>query len=122
MKDRDINETVDFFVETMGKKELKVDYLVRKTKLNRSTIDNFLAKKWKSSPLYGTAESVAKAFGYELSEVLRREDTTNTVKLSPEDNEKYRKYKMLSPEDQKTVDAVLDSFYKNLTNSIEKEQ
>ena len=118
MKDRNINETVDFFVETMGEKKLKPDFLVRQTKLNRSTIDNFLAKKWKSSPLYGTAEAVARAFGYELSEILRREEDSTKVDLTPEDLEKYRKYKMLSPDKQRIVDEVLDSFYKNLTNSI----
>ena len=120
MKDRNISETVDFFIETMDKKKLKPDFLVRQTKLNRSTIDKFLDKNWKSSPLYGTAESVANAFGYELSEVLRREDKGTTVELTAEEHERYRKYKMLSPDKQKVLDEILESFYENLANSKSK--
>lgn len=117
MKDRNISETVDFFVETMGRRGLKVDYLVKKTKLDRTTISKFLEKKWKTSPKFGTAEELAHALGYELSEVLRKDDS-DADRIPPEHREMFKMYETLDPEARKIADGVIKSLYENHLNSI----
>ncbi|WP_026527819.1 hypothetical protein [Butyrivibrio sp. VCD2006] len=119
MADRNIVETVDFFIEVLDERDLNIGFLVENTNLNRKTITNFLGKKWKSCPKYDTAEEIAHALGYELSEVLRKDDS-ELVALDPVEIERRRKFQCLSPERQKLIDEMLNQCYENEINSINK--
>ena len=121
MTDRNINETVDYFVEIMDRRGIGISFLVDRTGLDRTTIKNCIDKKWKTSPLYGTVEAIAKALGVNLSRVLKREES-RTVTLSDEEYSRYEKYSLLSEEDKIVLDSMLERLYIHEKNSIKDQK
>ncbi len=119
MADRNIYEIAEFLQEAVKRIDLSPEQAGKKAKIDRGTVENLLANNSKKGPFYLTVEALSKGLGYDLSYVLRKEDSIR-VDMDEEEFERYRKYKMLSPKSQIIMNEVLDRFYENEINSIKK--
>ena len=120
MSDRNVHEIIHVLKEIKKRNKLTNVYLAQKTQLDRATITKlFKDANRKQGPSYVNIEKVANAMGYELSDLLIKDDST-AVHLDSAELERRRKYKALSPEAQRTIDEILDMYYERDVNSIKK--
>lgn len=117
MADRNIHELAAFFKEEIDKIELTHEQAGKKADIDRMTVDRLLEGESKKGPFFFTVEALSKSLGFDLSYVLRKEDSTK-VDLDPVEFERLRKYRSLTPEHQRIIDEIVESFYENEKNSI----
>lgn len=108
----------------MEQANMKQTDLVEKTKINKSSISEYLSGNYE--PKQRNIYKIATALGIKPSQLTGISNTSEppapTIKLTAQEEEHIKKYRQLNADGKSRVDYVLNMEFDLVNNSAEKEE
>ena len=108
----------------MEQANIKQTDLVEKTKINKSSISEYLSGNYE--PKQRNIYKIATALGIKPSQLMGISNTSEppapTIKLTAQEEEHIKKYRQLNTDGKNRVDYVLNMEFDLMNNSAEKEE
>ncbi|MGE9944841.1 helix-turn-helix domain-containing protein [Phascolarctobacterium succinatutens] len=108
----------------MEQANMKQTDLVEKTKINKSSISEYLSGNYE--PKQRNIYKIATALGIKPSQLMGISNTSEppapTIKLTAQEEEHIKKYRQLNADGKSRVDYVLNMEFDLVNNSAEKEE
>lgn len=108
----------------MEQANMKQTDLVEKTKINKSSISEYLSGNYE--PKQRNIYKIATALGIKPSQLMGISNTSEppapTIKLTAQEEEHIKKYRQLNTDGKNRVDYVLNMEFDLMNNSAEKEE